>query len=395
MAIDYSGYKEGFGGQGGLTSGSPLLAQGLSSALGSMPTAAQKLESNQMRYFSKLSNQLNPEFEMMDGKLQATAGTAIGGGLQSLPEAWKNYKETIGNRIRPNEFALFKEKYDALVAGSGTNLVQKFTAMTQSGVRNSTIREYLRANPEMRNTLVKLGMANPELLNVLSPYLSGGVGVLPGLGEKAGDIAMAGMGVPLIRGIGKAYTGFTGAAAGEGLAGAGRGFGRGITPGRAFYESRLAAGAKGIGDKALTKRLTAAGYDFGAKKELSKKSLSRENALKKAEEKFASAKKKYEFDKKGKKIKGKNFSATKDAKTLKKQIARRANVLKAGYTPKHVSTKTAKIAETNLKSYIKKNGMRSLISKVAKKIGWKGATKLGDKLRRSKVLVWQYNLNHR
>ena len=377
MAIDFRGYKEGFGGQGGLVSGSPMLAQGLSSALGGMPTAAEKLESNQMGYFSKLSNELNPEFQQVDGKLQTTAGTEMGEGLKSLPEAWKEYKGTIGNRIRPNEFALFKEKYDSLVAGSGTNLAQKFTAMTQAGVKNSTIRGYLRDNPQMRNTLVKLGMANPDLLTTLSPYLSGGVGVVPGLMEKSGDLA--GAASPLL--ISGAARGIQGSLGGGGIEGAITGIKKGITPGRVAFERGMdRMGPEGIHKRVSgTGRFTGKGYNWGTK-DMKKISLGREDALKKAREKFASAKKSYEFDKKGKKIKGKNFSSTKKAKALKKQITRRQNIVKAGYKPKYVTEKTTKLAAKGIKSYIKTHGRGKLLKEMARRIGPRGALKLIGKL---------------
>ena len=114
MAINFSGYADAYAGSGGgniggsPSGGKTLFTQGLASALGGLPSAAEKLENNQLSYFSKLSNQMTPVFSIEGGKLQATD---IGGGLpklKTLPESWKEYKATIGNRIRPNEFALFK-----------------------------------------------------------------------------------------------------------------------------------------------------------------------------------------------------------------------------------------------------------------------------------------------
>ena len=201
MAIDFGGYAGAYagagGGQmGGQGGGANMFAQGLSQSLANIPTVAERLENDQVKYFSKLQSQLSPVFTI-DKETSALKDVTPGGiqaqNLQTLPEAWADYKKTIGNRIRPNEFPLFAEKYDKLMTTSGKKLIDRFAYMSEHGVKNSTIREYLRepGNQGMRDTLVKLGYANPEYMATISPYLSEGIGIMPGALEKSGDLAWA------------------------------------------------------------------------------------------------------------------------------------------------------------------------------------------------------------
>tara|TARA_R110002020_G_scaffold359726_5_gene572452 strand:- start:541 stop:1806 length:1266 start_codon:yes stop_codon:yes gene_type:complete len=355
MAIDYSGYAGAYGGagggqMGGAGGGQGLFAQGVSQALSNMPTAAEKLESNQLQYFSNLANQLTPTFSIDEGKL-TTMGGVSEQALQSLPDAWAEYKKTIGNRIRPNEFTLFKEKYDNLIADSGAKLIQKFTLMSQEGVKNSTIREHLRANPKMRQTLVSLGMQNPELLSAITPFLSEGIGIVPGIMEEGGELA--GAASPLLlsgaaRAVGGAWKGGPKGA----LDAAKKGFMRGVMPG----------GAIGVGGK-LT--------GFRDPKKLAPGKALRGGAVARA----TKAKDAYMEARKKSKLKVSEFKKTKKGKSLLK-----AKDVAAKAKSTALKSPAAKSGMNVIKRYIKRHGTSGLIKTLAKRMGTKGALKLVAKL---------------
>ena len=168
------------------------------------------------------------------------------------------------------------------------------------------------------------------------------------------------------------------------MKGAKRGFRRGVTP-FSSLGNRIALGAQGK-EAELLKKLKP-----GAGKMLQTSASKRaEGALKTARAKYATATKEYDYNKKGKRIKGKRFSSTKttgklgvnSAQALKENITKAKSGLAKTYAPKFRKELGAKA----IGKFIKQRGAKGLIKAAVKTLGPIGASKLAARLAASGVM---------
>lgn len=347
-----------------------------------------KQQQKQTAYFDRLEQNLAPTIGYVDGKLTLNRdvddkGKLINYNVKTLPEAWKEYKQLTGTKARPAEFSEFKKKYLALMEAAGPYLAQQFENMEAHGIKKSTIRRFLNENPDLSLGLTKYGMINPAIGQQLNEYMNPS-GIVPGIGAEIGGIATAGYGVPAIRGAGMAYKGFTGAAAGEGLGAAGKGFGKGIMPGRAFAKATMTKGLEKRGVSTLAKDLSKAGWNPGVDKVKSRATRA-EKALTAAKEKFKTEKRAYEYGKGKKRLKTKTggvkrFDSTKAAKKLRAQKERLKKLTSKRYGVGYQKKIGQKFNTKVIGNYIKKHGMGKLMGEISKKVSKKEALKLGARL---------------
>jgi hypothetical protein len=378
---------------------------GASSLASSIPTMQEKVQKASQNYWIEKDQAMNPTFRLGGTGDLSYRGTPSGFSddtgeasfstedfkVRTLTEEWNDYVKNLrdkGLRMRPNEYAMFAEQFAGKSEQWGINIANKFERMRLSGVSKSRIRELVASNPSLLQNLAKMSAINPAAYASISEYLIPGKGVLPGLVDEASNIA--GATTPLLasgairgglalRSPGQVFDEATGKFGKRGrLATFRRGFARGAMPGAGLERAmgRRALGA-GLGGKRVAKNIENLMSKKGipGANVLKSKRLKAEKVLKKAQEKYSDAAKKYNY--KGKKrIKGKNFSATKDAKSLKKarEVAKKAvNKTYAAGTNKKTAVKA-------IRGLVKKFGVRGLISQVAKKAGWKTALFLGARL---------------
>ena len=262
MAINYSGFAQ----QGG--AGAGRVRNMFSSIADAIPTADARRASILSAFWSERDMAL-PTFSYDEGMSVSSAGK-IDYKAQTLTEAWNDYTGRLRSKgLKPgdNEWQTFKETYDSKMAIHGQEMLNKFNLMKARGFKSPEIRKAIEANPGMRQELIKLAALNPEVGSQIAPYLMGGKGIVPGLWDRKGDLAMAPALAATFKGLPAAIRAGTAMPAGSGVAktalGALKGGALATVPGYGMYErSRAALGGRPFGsigratDKSVADALT-------------------------------------------------------------------------------------------------------------------------------------------
>ena len=270
----------------------------------------------------------------------------------------------------------FKAAYDSRLNMMIPSIEQKLKGyQLANNVSDDNMRKFIGDNPTLQRMLIN--STDPMIVDWATPDKA--EGIIPGLAGAVPEALLASS--PLvargvIQGVGQMKDW-------KDVRGFARGLGRGVRP---FVGSPRSVGARVMGGaQAMAPgelpKIGKAGEAL-AKGDVKKS----QKLLKAAQSKYDDALKAYNFDKKGKRIKGKNFFATKKAKEMRQGIEAARKKVLGVQDPKRFAQASKKAGEGVMKKFLKQRGLKGLGKAALKQLGPMGAAKLMGKLAASGLM---------
>jgi vacuolar-type H+-ATPase subunit H len=143
-----------------------------------------------------------------DAAFNAPIQVGAGGALQMAPDAlnsfkfgtqtdewnrYKDYMDSKGVRLGENDYQMFTQAYELKKKQYAEELAAKFYSMESHGVSKNKIRDLVVGNDNIRDSLIKLSVGNPDLEEQFRVYTTPRQGLAGGLAQAAPKAAMAGL----------------------------------------------------------------------------------------------------------------------------------------------------------------------------------------------------------
>tara|TARA_R100001594_G_scaffold54634_1_gene88200 strand:+ start:8010 stop:9266 length:1257 start_codon:yes stop_codon:yes gene_type:complete len=145
-----------------------------------------------------------------DAAFNAPIQVGAGGVLQMAPDAlnsfkfgtqtdewnrYKDYMDSKGVRLGESDYQMFTQAYELKKKQYAEELAGKFYSMESHGVSKNKIRDLVVGNDNIRDSLIKLSVGNPDLEEQFRAYTAPRQGLIGGLGQAAPKAAMAGLAI--------------------------------------------------------------------------------------------------------------------------------------------------------------------------------------------------------